>query len=136
MDNSPANQEEKNPPDILKLFEGAIKGDGSLDLRSTFGRSLRAIQEQLEEDEIETAKAMLKRDVSFFTIFQKVIESYLLANPEIIITEQGLSPLVMRDLVKIQEAKRHTLNRLLELKKKRSSGKRKGGRDLSAISFD
>lgn len=138
MDNSPVSHGHKdNKLDILELFKGAIKSDGSLDLRSTFGRSLRAIQEEIDKDQEEAARAILKRDIAFYAVLQKIAESYILAHPESIFTDQGINPLLSKDLLKIQQLKRMALNNLLDMKKKgKRGGKRpKDGRDLDSIEF-
>ncbi|MFZ2634410.1 MAG: hypothetical protein WA081_19570 [Desulfosalsimonadaceae bacterium] len=137
MNSLPVNQPEDKPLNIMTLFEAALKADGSIDMRSTYGRSLRAIRDSLDADLNGSAEAFLKKDISTLVILEKTVESYLLSNPSSIISDKGLNPLITGDLMKLQEAKRRALTFLIDLKKKeKNKGKLNKNRDLNNICFE
>ncbi|RJP90950.1 MAG: hypothetical protein C4518_08630 [Desulfobacteraceae bacterium] len=136
MENSPANQG-KDKPNIIELFRDAIKLDGTIDMRSAYGRAIRSLQDELDKDQVQAAAAFLRRDIAIYATIEKVIECHLLSNPESIIGAEGLNPLITGDLMKLQEAKRRALTFLIDLKKKKKSdGKMNKNRDLSNITFE
>ena len=137
MGNSPASQPGNKPSSVLDLFKDAIKLDGTIDMRSSYGRAIRSLRNELDADQEQAAAAFLKNDIATYAIIERAIQCHLLLNPESIINAEGLNPLITGDLIKIMEAKRRALNALLELRrKKKGNGKGKNGRDLNAISFD
>ncbi|MFZ2633638.1 MAG: hypothetical protein WA081_04705 [Desulfosalsimonadaceae bacterium] len=137
MSNLPATGHESKA-NILELFQNALKADGTINGRSSFGKAIAAIQGALNKNEVQAAGAMVRKDIALYSIIEKVIESHLVSNPEQIISADGkINPLISVELLRIQEAKRRALTFLIDLKKKeKNKGKSGKGRDLNNISFD
>lgn len=136
MTDLPDNQAQAKT-NIIDLFRDAVKQDGTIDMRSSYGRAIKALKDELDHDQFQAAAELFKRDIAIYTIIEKAIECHLLSNPEAIISESGINPMITGELVNIQSAKRRAINALLDLeKKKRGRSKAKKDRDLDAISFE
>ena len=123
------------PANVLDLFTDALKSDGSIDMRSTYGRSLRAVKDALRQDQSAAIQQIIENDIAIFLTMQRAIECFVLANPESVITNEGLNPLISKDLMRFKEATRRSLSLLMDLKRKGKKKKGKG-RDLDEIYFD
>ena len=137
MDNSPASQPGNKPATVLDLFKDAIRLDGSIDGRSAYARSIKALQDEMDRDLPQATAAFLKRDAAILAVVARVIESHIAGNPESIFNTDGtLSTLITVDLIKIMDAKRKCLKDISELKRKKKGPGKGRGRDLDSISFD
>ena len=141
MENDGENQPENTkdlqtnqPANVLDLFTDALKSDGSIDMRSTWGRGLRAVKDALRQDQAAAIQQIIENDIAIYLTIQKAIECFVLSSPESIITKEGLNPLISKDLMRFKEATRRSLSLLMDLKRK-GKGKKKG-RDLEEIFID
>ena len=120
---------------LMHLFKDALKADGSVDMRSTYGRSIRAIKDLLQEDPETTMVEIVQSMIAIDLTLLKAVESYALADPDRLFQEGELSELITKNLFKIQVEIRNNLKVLKQLRKKhRGTGDSK--RNLSDLSFD
>lgn len=127
-----SHQGSKDKVDILYLFKDSIKADGSVDMRSTLGRSLRTIKEAIKDDKFRAAESILINDIAMLATLEKAIECHVLSNPETIFSDSGLNPLLASNLLRFREIKYRAINLLLGLKPKKG----KKNRDLNEILLD
>lgn len=129
-----SESEPDQPVFVPDLFKGAVNGDGTVNMRSTWGRSLRAVKDALRTDQFETARAILEDQVAQTMTLERAIMEFMLGNPTAFFVNGELNPLICRDLLKFQGQTRQALGLLLDLKRRKKSAKPKAaGRDLNSI---
>lgn len=122
---SPSNQIEvsagtqsgQQKSSVEVLFSDALKSDGTLDLRSTYGRSLRAAKEMLAADHIQAADSIVVDQIATLLTLQKGIERTFLSNPSQVICSDGLNSLIKKDLFQVIELTRKSLRFLADLRR-------------------
>lgn len=125
--------------ETISLLQGAVKADGTINGRSTWGRSIAAVKEALQADQYQSAKALLEHQVATLSVIEKVIEQYVLQNVDRFFVDGELNPLIANNLVRFQGHTRQALTMLIELNRRKQLGllgKKGKGRDLSELSFD
>lgn len=139
-DNQTPNKSESDPEQpvfVPDLFKGAVNGDGTVNMRSTWGRSIRAVKDALQADQFEAARAILEDQIAQTMTLERAIMEFMLGNPPAFFADGQLNPMISKDLMNFQEQTRKAIYLLLDLNRKKKISKPKGsGRDLSAISFD
>ena len=132
-----SESEPEQPVFVPDLFKGAVNGDGTINMRSTWGRSIRAVKDALQDDQFEAARAILEDQIAQTMTLERAIMEYILGNPAVFFVDGKLNWMISKDLLGFQEQTRKALALLLDLKRKKKLTKPKSsGRDLDALSFD
>ncbi|BBO73860.1 hypothetical protein DSCW_12770 [Desulfosarcina widdelii] len=135
---SKSDSDQEQPVFVPDLFKGAVNGDGTVNMRSTWGRSIRAVKDALKDDQFEAARAILEDQIAQTMTLERAIMEFMLGNPAAFFVDGKLNEMISKDLMNFQEQTRKALYLLLDLDRKKKITQPKGsaGRDLSAISFD
>lgn len=123
--------------DIAGLFKDCVKKDGSLDMRSTFGRAIRAMKEILSDNPQVASDEMLKHDIAVLQTIERAIFGYVLSKPESIFNDEKetLNPLLLTAL-RIRDNKHKAIALLLGLTRRKAPTNKRAARDLNDISLD
>ena len=117
-----------------EIFSKALKADGSIDKRSSFGKALRAMRSALQDDLKGTAKDILENQIAALSLLEQSIMAHILGQPNEFVVDGQLNKMISIDLLKFQAAQRAALNQLAGLSGRGSMKNANGkGRDLDLL---
>ena len=120
------DKQKQSQPTILSLFEDSIKADGTVDLRSRYGRTLRSLTERLNDNVYETSKQILQDSVAVSATIQKVVEAHIVANPELLCSTGDDAQFFLNSFLKLKNETRKSIQALNDLERKHKGAKGNG----------